>query len=88
MHMHMRDHDNIPVLCVPHQKKVFVNYRWCTYNWWQITLIPIVSYSDMTYANVVSIPAEEHNRSMTYNTTYSPCGACAFNAARIAPHTL
>jgi hypothetical protein len=50
-----------------------------TYSQWQITFIPVVSSSGMTYANVVSVPAEEHNRYMTYITTYPPNGAHAFN---------
>jgi hypothetical protein len=61
---------------------------WRTYNRWQITLIPIVSSSGITYANVVSIPTKEHNRYMTYITTYPPSGAHAFNAARTVMHTL
>jgi hypothetical protein len=74
MHMHMRDHDNMLILYVPHQKKFFVKYRWCTCNRWQFTLIPVVSSSGMTYANVVSVPAEEHNRYITYITTSPPSG--------------
>jgi hypothetical protein len=62
MHTHMQGHDKILVLYVPHQKKSFAKYRWHTYNRWQITLISVVSSSGMTYTNVVSIPAEEHNR--------------------------
>jgi hypothetical protein len=54
------------VLFVPHQKKSF----------WR------VSSSCMTYANVVSAPAKEHNRYMAYIITYPPNGACAFNTAR------
>jgi hypothetical protein len=76
------------VLYVPHQKKCFVKYRWRTYNGWQITLIPIISSSGMTYAIVISIPSEEHNIHMTYITTYPSSGACAFNAARTTLHTL
>jgi hypothetical protein len=44
--------------------------------------------SDTTYGNIVSIPAEKHNRYMTYITTYTPSGARVFNAARTAMHTL
>jgi hypothetical protein len=82
----MRDHDKMLVLYVPHQKKNFAKYRLRTYNQWQIALIPVVSSSGMTYANVVSVPAEKHNRYMTYITAYPPSGACAFNAAAL--HTL
>jgi hypothetical protein len=32
------------------------------YNQWQLVLIPVVSSSGMTYAIMVSVPAEEHNR--------------------------
>jgi hypothetical protein len=78
----------ISVIYVPHQKKSFAKYRWRTYNWWQITLIPVVSSNDMTYVNMVSIPAEEHNRYMTYIITYPSSGIRAFNAARTALHTL
>jgi hypothetical protein len=49
-------------------KKSFVKYRWRTYNRWQFTLIPVVSSSGMTYANVVSVPTEKHNR-YRYNHT-------------------
>jgi hypothetical protein len=35
----------------------------------------------MNYAYVVSVPAKEHNRYMTYITTYPPSGIHAFNAA-------
>jgi hypothetical protein len=78
----------MPVLCVPHQKKGFAKYRCHTYNWWQIVLILIVSSSGMTYANVVSIPVEKHNRYMTYITTYPPSGARVFNATRTTLHML
>jgi hypothetical protein len=72
MHMHMRDHDNMLVVYVSHRKKSFAKYRWRTYSRWQITLIPVVSSSGMTYANVESVPREEHNRYMIYITTYPP----------------
>jgi hypothetical protein len=88
MHMHMRDHDKMLILYVPHQKKSFAKYRWRTYNEWQITLIPVVSSSGMTYSNVVSIPAKKHNKYMTYIITYPLSGACAFNTTRTAPHML
>jgi hypothetical protein len=42
-------------------KENIVNYRWCMCNWWQFTLIPVVSSSGMTYANVFSVPAQEYN---------------------------
>jgi hypothetical protein len=42
----------------------------------------------MTYANVDSIPAKEHNRYMTYITTYPPSGAHVFDVARTVLHTL
>jgi hypothetical protein len=42
----------------------------------------------MTYANVVSVLAEEHNRYITYITTYPTSGVPAFNIAWIALHTL
>jgi hypothetical protein len=88
MHMHMQNHDNMPVLYVPHQKKTFAKYRWRTHSQWRITLILVVSSNGMTYANVVSITAEEHNRYIRYITTYSPCGTHAFNAAWTTLHTL
>ncbi len=56
MHMHMRDHDKMSVLYVPHQKKSFAKYRRRTHSLWHFTLIPVVSSSGMTYANVVSVP--------------------------------
>jgi hypothetical protein len=76
------------VLYVSHQKESFAKYRWHTYNRWQVTLIPVVSSSGMTHANVVDVPAEEYNRYITYITTYPSSEACAFNTARIALHTL
>jgi hypothetical protein len=78
----------LAIFYVPHQKKSFAKYKWRTYNRWQITLIPIVSSSDMTYVNEISVLAEEHNRYMIYIITYPPSGARAFNAARIILHTL
>jgi hypothetical protein len=55
---------------------------------WQFTLIPVVSSSGMTYTNMVSVPAEEHNRYITYITTYLPSGTRAFNAIRTTLHML
>jgi hypothetical protein len=52
---------NVSALYVPHQKKRLAKYRWCTCSQWQFVLNPVVSFSGMTYTNVVSIPAEEHN---------------------------
>jgi hypothetical protein len=86
--MQMRCHDNMSVLYIPHQKNSFAIYMWRTHNRWQITLIAVVSSSGMTYANVISVPTEEHNRYMTYITTYPPNGTHAFNVAWIALHTL
>jgi hypothetical protein len=54
----------------------------------KVALIPVVSSSGMTYTNVVSVLVEQHNRYMTYITTYPLSGAHAFNAAWIALHTL
>jgi hypothetical protein len=88
MHMHMQDHDKCRSYTFLTQKKRFAKYRWRTYNQWQIVLIPVVSSSGMTYTNVVSIPAENHNRCMTYITSYPTSGARAFNAARIELHML
>jgi hypothetical protein len=61
MHILMQDHDNTLVLYVPHQKKSFAQYIWRRYSRWQIALIPVVSSSGMTYANVGSVPTEKHN---------------------------
>jgi hypothetical protein len=55
---------------------------------WQSALIHVVSSSGMTYANVVSVPTEEHNRYMTYITTYPPSGTHTFNAAWTSLYTL
>jgi hypothetical protein len=84
----MRDHDKMLVLYVPHQKKSFTKYRWRTYNRWKIALITLVSSNGMTYANMVSVPAEEHNRYMTYITTYPQSGIRVFNIAQTILHTL
>jgi hypothetical protein len=54
----------------------------------KVALIPVVSFRGMTYANMLSVPVEEHNRYMTYITTYPSSGAHMFNAAWIALHTL
>jgi hypothetical protein len=43
------------------KRKRGAKYRWCTCRWWQIALIPLVSSSGMTFANMVSVPTEEHN---------------------------
>jgi hypothetical protein len=83
MHMHMRDHDKMLVLYVPHQKKSFTKYRW-----WQITLIPVVSSNGMTYTNVVSVPTKKSQIYMSYITTYLPSGVYVFNIARASLHTL
>jgi hypothetical protein len=79
---------NMSALYVPHQKKKGDKYRWRMCSQWQNVLIPVVSSNGMTYANVVSVPAEEHNRYMTYITTYPPSGVHAFNATWTALHTL
>jgi hypothetical protein len=84
----MRNHDNMLVLYVPHQKKTFAKYRWRTHSQWQIALIHVVCSNGMTYANVVSVPTKEHNRYMTYITTYPLSGAHAFNTAQIVMHML
>jgi hypothetical protein len=74
---------------------------WCNMNVWchatylygigivdgKVTLIPVVSSSGITYANMVSVPTEEHNRYMAYITTYPPTGAHEFNAARTTLYT-
>jgi hypothetical protein len=78
----------MPVIYVPHQQKMFAKYRCRTYNRWQVAFNHVVRSNDVTYANVVSIPTEEHNRYMTYITTYPPSGARAFYVARIALDTL
>jgi hypothetical protein len=88
MHMKMQVHDKISVIYVPHQKNFFAKYKQRTYSRWWITLILIVNSSGMTYTNMASIPAEEHNRYMTYITTYPPSGVCVFNAARTILHML
>jgi hypothetical protein len=77
----------ILILYVPHQKKSLTKYRWHTHNRWQIILIPVVSSTSMTYANIVSIPAEEHNRYMIYIIIYPSNKARIFNAAWTMLHT-
>jgi hypothetical protein len=79
---------NMSTLYFPYQKKNGAKYRWRTCNRWQNALIHIVSSSGMTYTNMVSEPAEEHNSYMTYITTYPPSGARVFKAARIVLHML
>jgi hypothetical protein len=54
------------------KRKSFTKYRWPMHSQWQIILIPVVSSIGMTYVNMVSVPAEGHNRYMTYITTYPP----------------
>jgi hypothetical protein len=70
------------------KRKTFAIYRRRTHSRCQIALIPVVSYSGITYANVVSVPTEEHNRYMIYITTYLLSGTHAFNVAWIALHML
>jgi hypothetical protein len=70
------------------KRKTFATYRWCTYNRWQIILIPVVSSNDMTYENVVSVTTKKHNIHMKYIITYPPTSARAINAARTVLHTL
>jgi hypothetical protein len=88
MHIHMQNHDNMWVLYVPHQKKTFAKYRWRLHSWWQIALIPVVSSNGITYANEVSVPAEDHNRYKTCITTYPPSSIHAFNAVWTTLHML
>jgi hypothetical protein len=90
----MQDYDKISVLYVSHKKKSFTKYRWRTYSRWQIALILIVSSSGVALVlickimtNVISVPAEEHNRYMIYITTYPPSGARVFNDVWTALHT-
>jgi hypothetical protein len=59
---------NMSALFVPHQQKKLAKYIWRTYSRWQIVLIPIVSSTGITYANVVSAPVEKPNR-YRYNHT-------------------
>jgi hypothetical protein len=49
------------VLSIPPQKEKLAQYIGRTYSQWQFALIPIVSSSGMTYANMISVPAEKHN---------------------------
>jgi hypothetical protein len=46
---------------VPHQKEKLAQYIRRTYSQWQIVLIRVVSSTEMTYTNVVSVTAEKHN---------------------------
>jgi hypothetical protein len=70
------------------KRKTFATYRWCTYNRWQIVLIPVVSSNDMTYENMVSVTIKNHNIHMKYIITYPLTSARAINATRIVLHTL
>jgi hypothetical protein len=78
---------HMSVLPDPHQKKSFVKYICRTYSRWQITLIPTVRSSGMTYVNMVSVPVEKHNIYDKYNHL-SPSGALTFNTVWTALHTL
>jgi hypothetical protein len=42
-------------------KEKFTRYIRRMYSRWQIALVPVVSSSGMTYANMVSVPAKKHN---------------------------
>jgi hypothetical protein len=79
---------NMSDLYIPYQKKSSPNIDGVRILSGKIALILVVSSSGITYANVVSVPAEEHNRYMTCITTYLPSGACAFNTARTMLHIL
>jgi hypothetical protein len=63
---------NISVLYVPHQKKSSLNIYGVHIVGGKGTLIPIVSFNEMTYRNVVSVPAEEHNRYIQHTSTLIP----------------
>jgi hypothetical protein len=61
---------NMSALYVSHQKKSSPNIDGVCIVSGKVALIPVVSSSSMTDANEVSVPIEEHNRYMTYITTY------------------
>jgi hypothetical protein len=69
------------------KRKRGVKHRCRTCSQWQIALIHVVSSSGMTYANVVSIPAEKYNIYGIHHHL-SPSGAHAFNAVWTVLHTL
>jgi hypothetical protein len=69
--MHMRDHDKCRPYMFLTKRKVWQYIRH-TYSRWRIALIHIVSSSGMTYANVVSVPAEEHNRNIWHTSPLIP----------------
>jgi hypothetical protein len=67
----MRDHDKYQSYMFLTKRKV-CQYIRRTYSRWWITLILVVSSSGMTYANVVSIPTEEHNRNIWHTSWLIP----------------
>jgi hypothetical protein len=54
------------------KRMVFAKHRWHTSSRWKITHIPVISSSVMTYANLVSIPAKEHNIHIWYTSPLIP----------------
>jgi hypothetical protein len=54
----------------------------------KVALTPVAVLTRLTYAIVISVPAEEHNIHITYITTCPTSGAHAFSTAWIALYTL
>jgi hypothetical protein len=79
---------NMSAPYVPHQKKSSPNIDGLRMVGGEVKLIPVVSSSGMTYADVVSVPIEKHNRYITHIITYPLSGTHVFNAAWAALHTL
>jgi hypothetical protein len=76
------------ILCVSHQKKSLPNiYGICVVGG-KSHSSPLLVLTRLSYANVVSVPAKEHNIHIAYITTYPPSGAYAFNTAWTALHML
>jgi hypothetical protein len=84
--MMMQCYDNMLVISIPHQMKKLLPH---------IGGVRIVSGNShstpwliLAIQHVVSVPAEERNRYMTYITTYPPSVAHTLNTAWTALHTL
>jgi hypothetical protein len=63
---------NMLDLYVPREKKSSPNIDGICIVGGKVALIPIVIYSGITYANVVSVQAEEHNRYIRHTSPLIP----------------
>jgi hypothetical protein len=63
---------NMSALYIPHQKKTSPNIDGVRIVGGKVALIPVVSSSGMTYANVVSVPAKKAQYAYNIHHHLSP----------------